>query len=103
MYAGEIVERGTAKQMIFDPVHPYTKKLMGSIIVPEEGMKGHKLAAIPGAPPNLKNVPEGRRFADRLLLCKGRVPERESGDPDGGRPVLPLLVRPSNLKGVVRE
>ncbi|GAB6929219.1 ABC transporter ATP-binding protein [Paenibacillus sp. JCM 10914] len=65
MYAGEIVERGTAEQMIFDPIHPYTKKLMGSIIVPEEGMKEHKLAAIPGTPPNLKNVPEGCRFADR--------------------------------------
>lgn len=65
MYAGEIVERGTAKQMVFDPLHPYTKKLMGSIIVPEEGMKGHKLEAIPGAPPNLKNVPPGCRFAER--------------------------------------
>lgn len=65
MYAGEIVERGTAHQMIFDPVHPYTKKLMGSIIVPEAGMKGHKLEAIPGTPPNLKKVPPGCRFADR--------------------------------------
>ncbi|UPK45042.1 ABC transporter ATP-binding protein [Paenibacillus pabuli] len=68
MYAGEIVERGTAEQMIFNPLHPYTRKLMGSIIVPEEGMKEHKLAAIPGAPPNLKNVPEGCRFAERCTL-----------------------------------
>lgn len=67
MYAGEIVELGTADQMIFDPIHPYTKELMGSIIVPEEGLKGHKLSAIPGAPPNLKKVPPGCRFADR---CK---------------------------------
>ncbi|SEB57987.1 ABC transporter ATP-binding protein [Paenibacillus sp. GP183] len=70
MYAGEIVERGTAHQMIFDPLHPYTKKLMGSIIVPEEGMKEHKLAAIPGAPPNLKNIPDGCRFADRCSFTK---------------------------------
>lgn len=76
MYAGEIVERGTAHQMIFDPLHPYTKKLMGSIIVPEEGMKGHKLAAIPGAPPNLKKVPEGCRFADRCSYAK---PECKKG------------------------
>ncbi|MGF9697412.1 MULTISPECIES: ABC transporter ATP-binding protein [Paenibacillus] len=68
MYAGEIVERGTAEQMIFNPLHPYTRKLMGSIIVPEEGMKEHKLAAIPGAPPNLKHVPEGCRFAERCTL-----------------------------------
>ncbi|MFC0215364.1 ABC transporter ATP-binding protein [Paenibacillus chartarius] len=70
MYAGEVVERGTAQQMIFDPLHPYTKKLMGSIIVPEEGMKGHKLAAIPGAPPNLKQVPSGCRFADRCEYAR---------------------------------
>lgn len=83
MYAGEIVERGTAQQMIFDPLHPYTKKLMGSIIVPEEGMKGHKLAAIPGAPPNLKKVPEGCRFAERCVHAKdecrsGKVDNRQA-------------------------
>ncbi|MGQ4667209.1 ABC transporter ATP-binding protein [Metabacillus halosaccharovorans] len=65
MYAGEIVERGKAEDVIFNPIHPYTKKLMGSIIVPESGMKDHKLAAIPGAPPNLKNKIQGCRFADR--------------------------------------
>nr|WP_280521432.1 ABC transporter ATP-binding protein [Paenibacillus mangrovi] len=84
MYAGEIVERGTAEQMIFDPVHPYTKKLMGSILVPEEGMKGQKLAAIPGAPPNLKQVPPGCRFAERCSYardeCKvGKVPVQTNG------------------------
>ncbi|GIO92770.1 dipeptide/oligopeptide/nickel ABC transporter ATP-binding protein [Paenibacillus lactis] len=85
MYAGEIVERGTAEQMIFDPIHPYTKKLMGSIIVPEEGMKGHKLAAIPGTPPNLKNVPEGCRFADRCKYAQeacrqGKIANKTLGD-----------------------
>ncbi|GIP29778.1 dipeptide/oligopeptide/nickel ABC transporter ATP-binding protein [Paenibacillus sp. J23TS9] len=84
MYAGEIVERGTAEQMIFDPVHPYTKKLMGSILVPEEGMKGQKLAAIPGAPPNLKQVPPGCRFAERCTYAQdecrvGKVPVHTNG------------------------
>lgn len=76
MYAGEIVERGTAEQMIFDPLHPYTKKLMGSIIVPEEGMKGHKLAAIPGTPPNLMNVPDGCRFAERCSFAQDQCREK---------------------------
>jgi peptide/nickel transport system ATP-binding protein len=67
MYAGEIVERGTAKQMVFDPIMPYSKGLMNSIIVPEEGTRGHVLQAIPGAPPNLKIRPIGCRFAAR---CK---------------------------------
>jgi len=67
MYAGEIVERGSAKDMVFDPVMPYSKGLMNSIIVPEEGTRGHVLQAIPGAPPNLKLKHEGCRFKDR---CK---------------------------------
>ena len=37
MYAGQIVEKASAKEAVFDPLHPYSKGLMGSIIVPEEG------------------------------------------------------------------
>ncbi len=71
MYAGQIVEKGTAKEMVFDPIHPYSKGLMGSIIVPEEGTRERKLTAIPGTPPNLKNPPKGCRFAAR---CKYATP-----------------------------
>lgn len=67
MYAGQIVEKGSAKEMVFDPIHPYSKGLMGSIIVPESGTRDGKLTAIPGTPPNLKRPPAGCRFADR---CK---------------------------------
>ena len=72
MYAGQIVERGTAKEMVFDSLHPYTYGLMGSIIVPEAGTRDVKLTAIPGTPPNLKRPPAGCRFADR---CKYATPE----------------------------
>jgi peptide/nickel transport system ATP-binding protein len=72
MYAGQIVEKGSAKEAVFDPIHPYAKGLMGSIIVPESGLRGHKLAAIPGVPPNLKKPPSGCRFAER---CKYVQPE----------------------------
>ncbi len=67
MYAGQIVEKGTAKEMVFDPIHPYSKGLMGSIIVPEAGSREVKLSAIPGTPPNLKKPGAGCRFAER---CK---------------------------------
>jgi peptide/nickel transport system ATP-binding protein len=67
MYAGQIVEKATAKEAVFDPLHPYSKGLMGSIIVPESGVRETKLTAIPGVPPNLKNPPPGCRFAPR---CK---------------------------------
>jgi peptide/nickel transport system ATP-binding protein len=72
MYAGQIVEKGTAREAVFDPLHPYSKGLMGSIIVPEEGLRDVKLTAIPGVPPNLKNPPSGCRFAER---CKYVKPE----------------------------
>jgi peptide/nickel transport system ATP-binding protein len=71
MYAGEIVEKGSIDEVIFDALHPYARALMGSIIVPEQGMKNQRLEEIPGAPPNLKEKLEGCRFADR---CKFLVP-----------------------------
>jgi peptide/nickel transport system ATP-binding protein len=72
MYAGQIVEKATAQEAVFDPLHPYSKGLMGSIIVPESGLRSTKLTAIPGVPPNLKNPPAGCRFAER---CKYVRPE----------------------------
>ena len=72
MYAGQIVEKGLARETVFDPLHPYAKGLMGSIIVPEAGLRGVKLTAIPGVPPNLKKPPSGCRFAER---CKFVRPE----------------------------
>jgi peptide/nickel transport system ATP-binding protein len=84
MYAGEIVERGSAREMVFDPIMPYSKGLMNSIIVPEEGTRGHVLMAIPGAPPNLKRKPEGCRFAERCRYAetecfKAFVTEQNAG------------------------
>jgi peptide/nickel transport system ATP-binding protein len=85
MYAGQIVEKGAAKEMVFNPIHPYSKGLMGSIIVPEAGTRDVKLAAIPGTPPNLKKPPSGCRFAERCKYvtneCRlNSVGLREFGD-----------------------
>ncbi|MBO7251470.1 MAG: ABC transporter ATP-binding protein [Oscillospiraceae bacterium] len=85
MYAGQIVEKGTAKEMVFDPTHPYSHGLMGSILVPEEGTRGHKLTAIPGTPPNLKKPPQGCRFAERCKYARPEckytgIPEKPFGD-----------------------
>ncbi len=70
MYAGQIVEQAPAREAVFDPLHPYSKGLMGSIIVPESGLRDAKLTAIPGVPPNLKNPPAGCRFAERCAYVK---------------------------------
>jgi peptide/nickel transport system ATP-binding protein len=86
MYAGQIVEVGTAAQTVFDPLHPYSKGLMGSIIVPEHGLRDIKLTSIPGVPPNLKHPPEGCRFAARCSYvkqeCKGHFIEMRAAKED---------------------
>jgi peptide/nickel transport system ATP-binding protein len=84
MYAGEIVERGSAREMVFDPIMPYSRGLMNSIIVPEDGARGHVLTAIPGAPPNLKKKPSGCRFHERCDYAdagcaKTTVTEQDAG------------------------
>ena len=87
MYAGQIVEKGTAKQTVFDPLHPYAKGLMGSIIVPENGLREVNLTAIPGVPPNLKKPPSGCRFAARCKYVRPECKVTSVGlrEIDGGR------------------
>ncbi len=94
MYAGQIVEKASAKEAVFDPLHPYAKGLMGSIIVPEEGLREHKLTAIPGVPPNLKKPPSGCRFAERCKYvrpeCKvNSIPLRDLDNGRAYRCILP--------------
>lgn len=62
MYAGKIVEQGTATDIFYDPRHPYTWALLGS--VPDLKTK-EKLNAIPGTPPNMLLPPKGDAFALR--------------------------------------
>ena len=62
MYAGKIVEYGTADEIFYDPRHPYTWALLSSM--PDLDTK-EKLDAIPGTPPNMIYPPVGDAFADR--------------------------------------
>ena len=62
MYAGKIVEYGTADEIFYDPRHPYTWALLSSM--PDLDTK-EKLDAIPGTPPNMIYPPEGDAFAAR--------------------------------------
>ncbi|HMA99781.1 MAG TPA: ABC transporter ATP-binding protein [Spirochaetota bacterium] len=70
MYAGQIMEYGKTNDVIFHGIHPYTKALMGSIIVAEKEMKKRQLTFLPGAPPHLKNEIKGCRFAERCSFVK---------------------------------
>jgi oligopeptide transport system ATP-binding protein len=62
MYAGKILESGTAQDIFFRPAHPYTWALLSSI--PDLQTK-EKLLAIPGTPPNMIDPPNGDAFAVR--------------------------------------
>jgi peptide/nickel transport system ATP-binding protein len=70
MYAGEFVELGTTKQVIFDPRQPYTQALMGAMLSAEPGQKQKKPVAIEGAPPNLAKPLFGCRFAERCPVAR---------------------------------
>nr|WP_068129098.1 ABC transporter ATP-binding protein [Nosocomiicoccus ampullae] len=64
MYAGEIVEIGTVDDIFYNPQHPYTWGLLGSM--PDlTSSRSEKLRTIPGTPPDLTNPPKGDAFAAR--------------------------------------
>ena len=71
MYAGRIVEYGTKRQVFYDPQHPYTWGLLGSI--PRlDREKPDRLASIAGAPPSLINLPQGCKFRPRCPHAFGK-------------------------------
>ncbi|MBQ9951165.1 MAG: ABC transporter ATP-binding protein [Clostridia bacterium] len=76
MYSGSFVELGKTEDIFNDPIHPYTKMLIGAL--PKVGDKSQKVG-IPGRPPSLKNPPPGCRFAARCPhatdKCRKDVPE----------------------------
>lgn len=64
MYAGQIVEYGTVNDIFYNPKHPYTWGLLGSM--PDlDNNADELLRAIPGSPPNLISPPKGDAFASR--------------------------------------
>jgi len=75
MYAGEIMELGKAEQVLLEPKHPYSEKLIKSVPV----LRGNRpLEFIPGAPPDLVKPPSGCRFHPRcpyaMDICKKEEP-----------------------------
>jgi oligopeptide/dipeptide ABC transporter ATP-binding protein len=85
MYAGRIVESGTVRRILKQPLHPYTRALLES--VPAIGVKRQKLYQIAGQPPDLANLPPGCPFYDRCPLrmevCREEYPPA-TPDGDGG-------------------
>jgi peptide/nickel transport system ATP-binding protein len=76
MYAGNIIEEAKTEELYENPLHPYTKYLIGSL--PKIGDKSYKISA-PGTPPSLVNPPSGCRFHPRCVYimpeCKINIPK----------------------------
>ena len=76
MYAGRIVEQGSASEVFGTPAHPYTRALLGSIPRPE--LRGQRLPAIAGSPPDPSATPSGCPFRSRcpqaMPVCGTRPP-----------------------------
>ena len=68
MYAGKVVETGTANDIFYNPSHPYTSALLNSL-PKHDTNKSDKLSSIPGTPPDLLDPPKGCAFASRCEKC----------------------------------
>jgi peptide/nickel transport system ATP-binding protein len=74
MYAGRVVEQGTLDEIFYDPQHPYTWGLLGSITRVDRD-RSQRLPAIPGLPPSLLAPPEGCHFRPRCPHEHDRCPQ----------------------------
>jgi peptide/nickel transport system ATP-binding protein len=87
MYAGRVVEQGTLDEIFYDPQHPYTWGLLGSITRVDRDL-GQRLPAIAGLPPSLLRPPQGCHFRPRCPHEFDKCPE-----------VPDLLARTANAPG----
>jgi oligopeptide/dipeptide ABC transporter ATP-binding protein len=97
LYAGVVVERGPARQVLEQPAHPYTRALLASVpprTHRTRGQKRVKLATIEGTLPDLRSPPPGCRFQDRcgevMDRCRAEAPALTaldgSGEPASANP-----------------
>jgi oligopeptide/dipeptide ABC transporter ATP-binding protein len=85
MYAGRIVERGTLDQIFYDPQHPYTWGLLGSLARPDRP-RVKRLSQIQGQPPSLLAPPEGCHFRPRCPHEFAKCPQVPGLEVRGGEP-----------------
>ncbi len=93
MYAGQIVEMGSVKQIFHQPTHPYTHGLLDCIPIPGKTRRNARLGSIPGIVPSLVGEMDGCHFASRcssaLQVCKsGAIQFRPADDGHGYRCLL---------------
>ncbi len=76
MYAGRFIEEGPVESLMQAPLHPYARGVLGATV--HEGSRGSRLVTIPGAPPDLRHLPDACAFAPRCgevePVCLERLP-----------------------------
>ena len=85
MYGGRIVEQGTLDQIFYNPQHPYTWGLLGSLARIDRP-RPPRLSQIPGMPPSLISPPEGCHFRPRCPHEFGKCPKRPDLEQRGAEP-----------------
>ena len=79
MYLGKIMEKGTTEQIIYEPLHPYTKALIAAVPTPDPSYKRSEVV-LKGEIPSPINIPSGCRFHTRCperigKICKEKEPQ----------------------------
>jgi len=104
MYAGRIVEVGSARTLIREPRHPYTMALLKSRAHGALA-KGSRLETIAGAPPDLSALPPGCAFAERCSFvadaCRSTAPEMVMLSPEHGARCLRTDATAASRAGAV--
>jgi peptide/nickel transport system ATP-binding protein len=107
MYAGQIVEEGTAQEVFKRPLHPYTQGLIDCIPIPGKTAAGEDLGSIPGIVPTLLGELSGCTFRERCQYahdgCTADIELRELSSARGFRCNLPVDVAAANQPAVLRS
>lgn len=84
MYAGEIVEIGTSREIVTAPQHPYSKALIASTLAPDPGLRNRRVDGLQGSSPDMRNPPAGCAFHPRCAvamdICSREAPPRVGDD-----------------------
>ena len=105
MYAGQIVEQGSAREVFKRPLHPYTQGLLDCIPIPGKTAPGDQLGSIPGIVPTLLGELSGCAFSDRCPhahnACADDIGMQDLGPGRGSRCVLSTDAAERNRPGGV--
>ena len=103
MYAGQIVEQGTAEQVFERPLHPYTRGLMGCIPIPGKTARGGHLGSIPGLVPSLVGEIHGCAFRDRCAYARAECANYDEMRDLGGGRAYRCIMTPEEAEAAGRQ